>query len=80
MEESDVNRIRIYPVDAETGEGNVKPLKGLPSNAVLDEHDEDVHEYTCKASMLDSVLKLVNHRVTVLPGDAMVTEQSALLL
>ena len=46
LDEPDVNRTYMYPVDAVTGPGTVEPLNGLPGSSVVDEHDDDWHEYT----------------------------------
>jgi hypothetical protein len=45
---SDVKYIIMYPVDdvTVTGSGKVQPLNGLPGSSVIDEHDNDWHEYT----------------------------------
>ncbi len=43
---SDVNRTLMYPVDDVTGSGKVEPLNGLPGSSVIEEHDNDWHEYT----------------------------------
>ena len=45
-DELDVNLTYMYPVEADTGPGTVEPLKGLPGSSVMDEHDDDEHEYT----------------------------------
>ena len=66
---SDLNRTCIYPVTDITGPGSAEPEKGLPDNAVVDEQDDVSHENTDTLSQHDSVLKLVNVRVTVAPGD-----------
>ncbi len=80
---SDVNRTLMCPVDDVTGPGTVEPLNGLPGSSVkvVDEHDDDEHEYTLTRSLPDSVLKLVNESISAVPEeDDIVTEQSALLL
>ena len=72
LDPSDVKRTRMYPVEDTTGPGTVEPLKGLPGNSVIEEHDDDVHAYTRTVSLPDSVLKLV--KVSVVPEeDDMVT-------
>ncbi len=74
LEDPDVNRTRMYPVDDVTGPGTVEPLKGLPGSSVVEEHDDDEHEYTRTRSLPDSVLKLVKLSVRGMPGeDVMVT-------
>eukprot|EP00291_Cryptomonas_curvata_P002681 CAMPEP_0172186438 /NCGR_PEP_ID=MMETSP1050-20130122/20760_1 /TAXON_ID=233186 /ORGANISM="Cryptomonas curvata, Strain CCAP979/52" /LENGTH=68 /DNA_ID=CAMNT_0012860605 /DNA_START=408 /DNA_END=614 /DNA_ORIENTATION=+ len=45
FEESDVKCTNMTP-DADTGPGTVEPLNGLPGSSVMDEHDDDWHEYT----------------------------------
>ncbi len=47
FEDPDVNRTFMYPVDDVTGRGKVEPLNGLPGSSVIDEQDDDAHEYTC---------------------------------
>ena len=47
LDPSDVNRTFMYPVGDDTGLGKLEPLKGLPASSVVDEHDDDEHEYTC---------------------------------
>ncbi len=68
-----VNRTHMYPVDDVTGPGTVEPLNGLPGSSVIDEQDDDEHEYTLTRSLPDSVRKLVNVRVSALSGVDMVT-------
>ncbi len=46
FEDPDVNRTLMYPVDDVTGPGKVEPLNGLPGSSVIDEQDDDAHEYT----------------------------------
>ena len=43
---SDVKRTIMYPVDDDKGLGSDEPLKGLPGSSVLEEQDDDKHEYT----------------------------------
>ncbi len=68
-----VNRTRMYPADDVTGPGTVEPLNGLPGSSVINEQDDDAHEYTLTRSLPDSVRKLVNVSVSAVPGVDMVT-------